>query len=132
MKFIETRTNDTIKPKSVEFSQAILSPSASYGGLYIPESLPQLDEAFFQEAKNWSYKELAKNILLKFKIDIDKGTIDEALSLYDKFDDGKNPAPLTRIGEKLYIEELWHGPTRAFKDMALQRGVFLFIMKRIN
>ena len=118
--FIETRGNDGKKPNKVTFSYALLNPSASFGGLYVPEKLPKLDDDFFKNAKNKSYKEITKEILQKFKIDIDEKTIDEAISLYDKFDDSKNPVPLTRIEEDLYINELYHGPTRAFKDMALQ------------
>ncbi|NOX15623.1 MAG: threonine synthase [Epsilonproteobacteria bacterium] len=120
MKFIETRGNDGIKPKEVEFSYALLNPIASFGGLFVPKFLPKLEADFFQKAKNKSYKEITKEILQKFKIDIDEKTIDEAISLYDKFDDGKNPVPLRKIEEDLYINELYHGPTRAFKDMALQ------------
>jgi len=120
MKFIETRGNDGIKPKGVEFSYALLNPSASFGGLYVPEFLPKLDDSFFKNAKDKSYKEITKEILLKFDIDIDEKTIDDAISLYDNFDDSKNPVPLKKIEEDLYINELFHGPTRAFKDMALQ------------
>ena len=46
MQFIETRGNDGFKSSSVPFSQAILSPSASYGGLYVPQSLPNLNQDF--------------------------------------------------------------------------------------
>ena len=118
--FIETRGNDGKKPKKVNFSYAILNPSASFGGLYVPKKLPKLDNDFFENAQNKSYKEITKEILQKFKIDIDEKTIDEAISLYDKFDDSKNPVPLSKVEEDLYINELYHGPTRAFKDMALQ------------
>lgn len=118
--FIETRGNDNKKPEKVEFSYAILNPSASFGGLYVPEILPVLDQDFFKNAVNKSYKEIAKEILLKFKIDIEESVIDDALSLYDAFDDQENPVPLVQIEENLYINELFHGPTRAFKDMALQ------------
>ncbi|MCF6172338.1 MAG: threonine synthase [Campylobacteraceae bacterium] len=120
MKFIETRGSSGKKPKKVEFSYALLNPIASFGGLYVPESLPKLDNTFFKNAKDKSYKEITKEILQKFKIDIDEKTINEAISLYDKFDDGKNPVPLSKIEKDLYINELYHGPTRAFKDMALQ------------
>jgi len=118
--FIETRGNDGKKPNKVSFSYALLNPSASFGGLYVPEELPKLDDDFFKNAQDKSYKEITKEILQKFKIDIDEKTIDEAVSLYDKFDDSKNTVPLSKIEEDLYINELYHGPTRAFKDMALQ------------
>jgi len=42
MQFIETRGNDGIKPNEVSFSEAILSPSASFGGLYVPKYIPLL------------------------------------------------------------------------------------------
>ncbi len=118
--FIETRGNDNLKPKEVEFSYAILNPSASFGGLYAPKTLPKLQSDFFQKAVKSNYKEVAKEILLKFKIDIDEKIIDKALSLYDNFDDKSNPTAVVKIEEDLYINELYHGPTRAFKDMALQ------------
>ena len=120
MNFIQTRGVDTTKPATVTFSQAILSPIASFGGLYVPQELPELGEAFLRKHLNSSYKELASDMLACFEIDIDQSVIDEALSLYDKFDDAKNPVPVVKVRENLYISELYHGPTRAFKDMALQ------------
>ena len=120
MNFIETRGNDGKHPKEVTFSQAILSPIASFGGLYVPKELPDLGQEFLDKHLNSSYKELAKDMLSRFEIDIDSGVIDEALSLYDKFDDPKNPVPVVRVKDDLYVSELYHGPTRAFKDMALQ------------
>jgi threonine synthase len=134
MKFIQTRGVDSSKPEKVSFSEAILSPIASFGGLYVPEKLPELGEAFLQKHKDSSYKELAKDMLNAFAIDIDASVIDEALSLYDKFDNPKNPVPVVKIRENLYVSELYHGPTRAFKDMALQPfGVVLSsIAQRLN
>lgn len=120
MAFIETRGNDGKKPKEVTFSEAILNPSASFGGLYVPKNFPTLNSSFFDEFKNKGYKELAKATLLLYGIDISESAIDEALNRYDSFDDGKNPAPLVQVEDNLSICELWHGPTRAFKDMALQ------------
>jgi len=120
MNFIQTRGCDENKPKSVTFSQAILSPIASFGGLYVPESLPDFGEEFLTSHIKSSYKQLALDILERFEIDIDKSVIDEALSLYDKFDDASNPVPVMKITENLFVSELYHGPTRAFKDMALQ------------
>ncbi|MEO1937054.1 MAG: threonine synthase, partial [Sulfurimonas sp.] len=134
MKFIQTRGVDPKKAEKVTFSEAILSPIASFGGLYVPEKLPELGEAFLQKHVNSSYKELAKDMLDAFEIDIDGAVIDEALGLYDKFDDPKNPVPVVKVRENLYVSELYHGPTRAFKDMALQPfGVVLSsIAQRLN
>ena len=63
MNFIETRGNDDIKPLEVPFSEAILNPSTSFGGLYVPKSLPKLEENFILNHINSSYKELAFDIL---------------------------------------------------------------------
>lgn len=120
MKFIETRGNDGKKPVSVSFSQAILSPMSSFGGIYSPESLPALDDAFLKSHVDSGYKTLAKDILQAFDVDIDASVIDAALSLYDEFDDANNPVPVEKVYDDLYVSELYHGPTRAFKDMALQ------------
>jgi len=120
MNFIQTRGFDTTKPQTVTFSQAILSPIASFGGLYVPETLPQLGEEFLNKHLHSSYKVLASDLLSRFEIDIEQSVIDEALSLYDKFDDATNPVPVVKVKENLFVSELYHGPTRAFKDMALQ------------
>jgi threonine synthase len=120
MKFIETRGNDGQHPKQVSFSEAILSPISSFGGIYSPESLPDLSDGFLKSHIDSDYKTLARAVLTAFDIDIEADIIDEALALYDAFDDAKNPVPVVRVKDDLYVSELWHGPTRAFKDMALQ------------
>jgi len=120
MNFIETRGNDGIKASEVSFSEAILSPSASFGGLYVPKNLPKLEDNFLQNHINSSYKELAYDILKAFEIDIDESEIKKALDLYDNFDDASNPCPVVKIEDDLFVHEQYHGPTRAFKDMALQ------------
>jgi len=120
MKFIETRGNDGQRPASITFAQAILSPMSSFGGIYSPESLPSFDLDFIKSHLNSSYKVLAKDVLDMFEVDIDDAVIEEALNLYDKFDDPSNPVPVEKVYDDLYVSELYHGPTRAFKDMALQ------------
>ncbi|MEA3553243.1 MAG: threonine synthase [Campylobacterota bacterium] len=120
MSFIETRGNDGTKPLEVEFSYAILNPSSSFGGLYVPKTIPTISDDFLTKHINTSYKELAFDILKSFKIDIDEDTINEALNLYDNFDDPSNPSPVVKIKDDLFVNEQYHGPTRAFKDMALQ------------
>lgn len=120
MNFIETRGNDGIKPVEVPFSEAILNPSTSFGGLYVPKSLPKLEDNFILNHINASYKELAFDILKAFEIDIDENEINKALALYDNFDDASNPCPVVRVKDDLFVHEQYHGPTRAFKDMALQ------------
>jgi len=120
MQFIETRGNDGKKPSSVPFSEAILSPSASFGGLYVPEKLPDLDKDFLNKHLSSHYKTLALDFLQSFDIDIETEVLEEALKRYDAFDDPENPVPLVQIEKDCFVSELYHGPTRAFKDMALQ------------
>jgi threonine synthase len=120
MQFIETRGNDGVKSSSVPFSEAILSPSASFGGLYVPKTLPKLDKDFLEGHLSSHYKTLALDFLQAFCIDIEQEILEEALNRYDAFDDPSNPVPLTQIEKDCFVSELYHGPTRAFKDMALQ------------
>jgi threonine synthase len=120
MSFIETRGNDGVKPQEVEFSHAILNPIASFGGLYVPKELPNLGNDFINNHIDKSYKQLALDILQAFKIDIDEQSLQTALNLYDNFDDSNNPSPVVKVKDDLFVNEQYHGPTRAFKDMALQ------------
>ncbi|MFT5657877.1 MAG: threonine synthase [Gammaproteobacteria bacterium] len=120
MLFIETRGNDSSFPKQVKFSDALLSPIASYGGIYCPEILPTLDPEFLGSQLGASYKTLALSLLNLFEVDIDPQVLRQGLDLYDRFDDADNPVPLVRVADNIYVSELFHGPTRAFKDMALQ------------
>jgi len=118
--FIETRGNDGKRDEKVKFSYAIMNPSASFGGLYVPEKLPKIDLEFLQLATKKSYKQITLDILELFHIDIDRSVLEEAVNLYDNFDNKENPVPLRQIRNDLFVNELYHGPTRAFKDMALQ------------
>jgi len=119
MDFIETRGNDKKRKIKSSFTQAILNPSASFGGLYVPSSLPMLGDDFIKKHLNSSYKELAFDILEKFDLDLSKEDILSALDAYNAFDDKKNPAPIVKIKNDLFVQEQYHGPTKAFKDMAL-------------
>ena len=69
MKLFQTRASEGESLKSVEFSQALLSPSSAHGGLYAPTQLPQLDDNFFAEAINLNYAQIALKTTLadKFK-----------------------------------------------------------------
>ncbi|GAB6046097.1 threonine synthase [Caminibacter profundus] len=126
MKFIGTR--GTIEKKS--FSEVILNPAALNGGLYVPEKLPKIDERFlikhYDDRDEKTYKNLAAGILSLFKIDIGKDLLNKALYTYLRNFDDPDVVPVVKVKEDLSIAELWHGPTRAFKDMALQPfGVIL-------
>ena len=122
MKLTSTRLNANQHCDEVSFSQAILSPIGAHGGLYAPKTLPHLDEDFFNEARQiinekGAYKKLALRVIKAFDFDLDLEIFERALRRYDSFDDGE-PTHLNEING-YYFNELWHGPTRAFKDMAL-------------
>jgi threonine synthase len=117
MKYISTRGG--VEPKS--FEDVILTGLASDGGLFVPEQLPQFSQ---QEIASWAglgYEELALKIMTPF---VD-GAIpqDDLKQLIDKsyatFRHGAI-APLVQTGHNEWILELFHGPTLAFKDFALQ------------
>ncbi len=120
MIFTETRGNDGTHAPRVSFSQALLSPIASFGGLYSPESLLPVPADFLQKQVGSSYKALALALLRHLGTDIEDSILREALDLYDRFDDPENPVPVVKLEPNLFVSELYHGPTRAFKDMALQ------------
>ncbi|WP_457560803.1 threonine synthase [Caminibacter sp.] len=130
MKFIGTRGTEEKK----SFSEVILNPAAPNSGLYVPEKLPKINLNVFTRFLNYSpnsdetvsYKTLAGFIIKRFNVDIDKELIDEALYTYPRNFEHPEVVPVAKIKSDLSIAELWHGPTRAFKDMALQPfGVIL-------
>ncbi len=120
MQFIETRGNDGSRPVRVAFSQAILNPMSSFGGLYVPEMLPDLGIDFLRRHLDSDYKALARAVMEAFNTDIPPDVLQRALDRYDHFDDPAQPVPVVKVTDDLFVSELYHGPTRAFKDMALQ------------
>ena len=120
MKFSETRGNDGTRPKRVGFASALLSPVASFGGIYSPETMPEIAPDFLESHLDSSYKELALDLLRHLDVDVDEEVLRRALDLYDRFDDPQDPVPVVKIDTGIFVSELYHGPTRAFKDMALQ------------
>lgn len=119
MKFIATRGWDGKKT----FSEVILNPAAKNGGLYVPEKLPKIDDRFllrYYDVKGEkTYRHIARGILKLFKIDIDDELIEKALYTYLREFDSSDVVPVVKVDKNLFVGELWHGPTRAFKDMAL-------------
>lgn len=96
--------------------KAIIQGLSSDGGLFTPESIPAFS---LEDLQNCSYQELAERILSGFLPDFSKADIHTAVyGAYDsKFDDG-SIVPLRKIPQG-YLMDLWHGPTSAFKDIAL-------------
>lgn len=114
---VNTRLNENENQESVSFKQAVLNPAAKYGGLYAPMVLPKLDNDFFEWAIGATYSQIAFEIISKFGFKQDD-IFKKSLKRYEKFDN--KAVEITKIDENIFINELWHGPTRAFKDMALQ------------
>ncbi|MBC2604352.1 threonine synthase [Puniceicoccus vermicola] len=115
MKFVSTRGG--VEP--VSFQKAVSTGLAPDGGLFVPEKLPDLAT----EISSWeglSYPELCIRLFSHFATDTDSAELRETVeNAYASFDDPET-APLRRLGEGLSVLELFHGPTLAFKDFALQ------------
>ncbi|MDD3889374.1 MAG: threonine synthase, partial [Syntrophomonadaceae bacterium] len=89
------------------------------GGLFVPDYIPHLDAADFQELGYLNYQERACRILAKFLSDFTAEEIKACVhGAYNAVNfDHEKIAPLVNLSDNLYIQELWHGPTCAFKDM---------------
>lgn len=115
MKYISTR-NKSIKVTSAE---AIVSGLSKDGGLFVPETFPKLSAKDFEELTAMSYPERAAKVLSLYLEDYTyEELLDYSTKAYSRFY-GDDPCPLVNVDEDLYVLELWHGPTCAFKDMAL-------------
>jgi len=91
------------------------------GGLFVPENIPRLTLEEIQEMEQYSYPRLAQKILSLFLDDYSEEEIKEcAEKAYGENFFHEDIAPVTVLEEFGGILELWHGPTAAFKDMALQ------------
>ena len=105
----------------VPFSQVLLGGLAPDGGLYMPEKFPQFTK---EEINSWSdleFHQLASNILFPFVDgEIDKVTFSKLVEeAYETFD-SDNVVELKEISGNRWVLELFHGPTLAFKDVAMQ------------
>ncbi|MDB5511564.1 MAG: threonine synthase [Enterovirga sp.] len=106
---------------SLSFTDALLAGLARDGGLYVPETWPALAPETIAGFAGRPYREVAKTVL---------GTLtgnDIAPAVLGPMVDGayaefRHPAvcPLVQIGDNLFVQELFHGPTLAFKDVAMQ------------
>ncbi len=126
MNYISTRGQ--VAP--IPFQDAVMMGLADDGGLLIPESIPA-DPDRLESWRTLEYNDLAFEVLRLFATDIPqsdlKGII--AKSYGESFDPAV--APTVPVGE-LFVLELWHGPTLAFKDVALQLlgNLFQYILQR--
>lgn len=117
MKYISTRG----KAPVLSFSDVLLAGLADDGGLYVPETLPKFSH---EEIASWAglpYNELAFKVIKPFVADCINDTdlkrmVDETYAVFEH----RGVAPLVQLGSNEWILELFHGPTLAFKDFALQ------------
>ena len=115
MEFISTRNQ--VPP--VSFRTAVAHGLAPDGGLYIPSKLPDL-KPHLEQWSRLSYTELCKSFFELFATDIPKADLGDIIDRsYIHFDDPAI-APIKKLNENLLVLELFHGPTLAFKDFALQ------------
>ncbi len=107
----------------ISFSEAVLRGIAPDGGLFVPEQNVRFDSLELAEMCEMDYKNLAARIIARYATDFTDAEIsccvEKAYGTGSRFD-GVDPAPVVHLNGTLSMLELWHGPTAAFKDMALQ------------
>jgi threonine synthase len=110
-----------------DFEQALLDGLAADGGLYLPETWPRLERDWLEDLRGASYQEVAATVLAPFvegaltETEL-RGLIDRAYAGFDHV----AVAPLRQLDANDWLLELFHGPTLAFKDIALQLLGHLF------
>jgi len=118
MIYTSTRGNEK-EPKSSAY--AIKTGLCEDGGLYMPNEIPKLAADDIKALLPLTYSERAARILSLFLTDYtEEELLEDALGAYSYEKFGAHPAPVSKIEDGVYMLELWHGPTSAFKDMALQ------------
>jgi len=116
MKYVSTRDNS----KEYNFEQVFIKGLADDGGLYVPISLKKYSSEELQELKKLNYNELSTEIINQFSSDfISKVELSSLIKKsYSTFRE-KEVVKISNVG-KLKLLELFHGPTLAFKDVAMQ------------
>ncbi|TDI61574.1 MAG: threonine synthase, partial [Alphaproteobacteria bacterium] len=117
MKYISTRG----RAEALNFEEVVLAGLARDGGLYVPQSWPQIASGDLPRLAKMSYSDLAVEIMYPYvEGSITRTEFAELVhQSYATFDD-EDVTPLRKLGEDEYLLELFHGPTHAFKDVALQ------------
>ncbi len=113
MKYIATRNSSN----AISGTQAIVKGLSQEGGLFVPQTFPQVTKEEIIELCELSYNERASKIISKFLPELSGELGEYCQKAYSLFDG--DPAPLVKTDENKYMLELWHGPTHAFKDIAL-------------
>ncbi len=120
MKYQSTR-NTSNTPVKVCAAEAIKKGLAPDRGLYMPESIPALTASDIEKLRTLPYEKRACEVLSVFLTDYDKDKLlNDCTEAYSEKRFPGGAAQLKDIGHGRYSLELWHGPTCAFKDMALQ------------
>jgi threonine synthase len=115
LNFISTRGGDT-----ATFSEAVIKGLAGDGGLFVPEIMPDIS-SYLTHWRGLTYTELAHSFLSLFATDIPSDELRDCIEhAYSAFPNPETPAPLVNLNSNLSVLELFHGPTLAFKDFALQ------------
>jgi len=118
MNYKSTRDNDI----SVMSADAIAKGLSPEGGLFVPDSIPVVSLNKLKYMADMTYTQRAHEILGRFLTDFTEDELDKCISAAytkEKFETN-NIAPVYKMNDDQYRLELWHGPTCAFKDMALQ------------
>jgi threonine synthase len=120
VRYLSTR-DPRPSPSTLSFTEALLAGLAEDGGLYVPDQLPVLTAAALRDYAGLPYAELAARVLSLFAGEA--FTTDElrrlSVAAYGAFNRAV-ATPLVQLDERLWLLELFHGPTLAFKDLALQ------------
>ncbi len=117
MDYISTRGAAPV----LSFTDALIAGLAEDGGLYLPESYPQFSRAEIAAFAGQPYAAVAEAVIWPFVTGtLERGALREMIaSAYAGFDHVA-VAPLAQLGDNLFLLELFHGPTLAFKDLAMQ------------
>jgi threonine synthase len=115
MKFLSTRG----QTEPLGFSAAVATGLAPDGGLFLPETLPDLSGELAHFAR-LGYADLCYEFLRRFATDVDAAALKDLVARSYRHFTHPAIAPLEQLGENLFVLELFHGPTLAFKDFALQ------------
>ncbi len=109
------------KAPRLSFADTTLAGLASDGGLYVPDLCPKLSDAELGNMASQHYLEIAWRVMLPFVgSDVPSEDLIKMLQRAYKPFTTKEVAPLRKLTDNLYVQELFHGPTLAFKDVALQ------------
>ena len=106
---------------AITSSEAIARGLAADGGLFVPESFPQFSAEEIGKLVSMDYRKRAVEVLGKYLTDFSREELTECVDgAYCGTFDNDEPAPLREVDSRTFLLDLWHGPTCAFKDLALQ------------